>query len=357
VQAAVLTAPGRIDLVEHPEARAPGHGEALVAVRRVGICGTDYHAFSGTQNFISYPCVLGHELAVEVLEVGPGVAGVAAGDLCAVLPYVSCGTCAACRRGRTNACVRIEVLGVTRPGGLRERMVLPVSLLFAGAGLTLDQLVLVETLGIGWHAVDRGRPGARDVVLILGAGPIGLAVAEAARRSTERVLVADVSPTRVAFAATAGHDSLAVDGDLTAAVLDRYGGELPSLVVDASGNRASMEGAFGLVGPGGRLVLVGHTTGPLTFHNPGFHARELDVRASRNATPDDWAHVIAAVRDGSLNALGWVNHRITLATVADDLPRLAASPGDVVKAVVEVGPAEQESPAEQGEPAVQGDAA
>jgi 2-desacetyl-2-hydroxyethyl bacteriochlorophyllide A dehydrogenase len=341
MQAAVLTAPGRIDLVEHPEARPPGHGEALVAVRRVGICGTDYHAFGGTQNFISYPCVLGHELAVEVLEVGSGVSGVAPGDLCAVLPYVSCGTCAACRGGRTNCCVRIEVLGVTRAGGLRERMVLPASLLFVGEGLTLDQLVLVETLGIGWHAVDRARPGPEDHVLVLGAGPIGLAVAEAARRRAASVLIADVSPTRVAFASAAGHDSLMVDGDLAAVVRDRYDGELPALVVDASGNRASMEGAFGLVGPGGTLVLVGHTTGSLTFQNPGFHARELDVRASRNATPADWGEVIHAVQDGSLDVVGWVNHRTTLAAVADDLPRLAGGRGDVVKAVVDVGPPEQ----------------
>jgi threonine dehydrogenase-like Zn-dependent dehydrogenase len=337
MQAAVLSAPNRLDIVEHPEAPAPGHGEALVAVRRVGICGTDYHAFGGTQNFITYPCVLGHELAVEVLEVGPGVTGVAAGDLCAVLPYVSCGICTACRRGRTNCCVRIEVLGVTRAGGLRERMVLPAWLLFPGAGLTLDQLVLVETLGIGWHAVDRGSPGPQDHVLVLGAGPIGLAVAQAARARATQVVVADVSPARVAFATASGLESLAVDGALAATIQDRYDGDLPSLVVDASGNRASMEGAFGLVGPGGTLVLVGHTTGALTFQNPGFHARELDVRASRNATPADWARVISGVRDGSLDAVGWVNHRTTLAAVADDLPRLAGSPGDVVKAVVEVG--------------------
>ncbi len=337
MQAAVLSAPGMIDLVEHPEAPAPGYAQVLVAVRRVGICGTDYHAFGGTQNFISYPCVLGHELAVEVLEVGSGVTGVAEGDLRAVLPYVSCGTCAACRRGRTNCCARIEVLGVTRAGGLRERMVLPASLLFGGAGLTLDQLVLVETLGIGWHAVDRGRPRPQDDVLVLGAGPIGLAVAQVARRRAGRVLVADVSPSRVAFAAASGQETLAVDGDLAEAVLDRHDGELPSLVVDASGNRTSMEGAFGLVGPGGTLVLVGHTTGPLTFHNPGFHARELDLRASRNATPADWAQVIRAVQEGRLDALGWVNHRTTLEAVVDDLPRLAERPGDVVKAVVEVG--------------------
>jgi len=219
-------------------------------------------------------------------------------------------------------------------------MVLPASLLFVGAGLTLDQLVLIEILGIGWHAVDRGSPTPHDQVLVLGAGPVGLAAAQAARVRTARVLVADVSPARVAFALAAGEECLAVDGDLAAAVRDRYDGELPSLVIDASGNRASMEGAFGLVGPGGSLVFVGHTTGPLTFQNPGFHARELDVRASRNATPEDWALVIHGVQDGSLDALSWVNHRTTLAAVADDLPLLAGSRGDVVKAVVDVGQGE-----------------
>jgi threonine dehydrogenase-like Zn-dependent dehydrogenase len=233
--------------------------------------------------------------------------------------------------------VRIEVLGVTRPGGLRERMVLPVALLFSGAGLTLDQLVLIETLGIGWHAVDRGRPGPEDDVLVLGAGPIGLAVAEAARSRTARVLVADVSEARVAFAAARGHESLSVTADLLAEVRNRLDGELPSLVVDASGNRASMEGAFDLVGPAGALVLVGHTTGVLTFSNPGFHAREVEVRASRNATPADWQQVISGVQDGSLDALPWVNHRTTLEAIADDLAELASSPGDVVKAVVEIG--------------------
>src|SRR4029079_13603975 len=165
------------------------------------------------QNFVAYPCVLGHELAVQVLEVGRGVTGVAAGELCAVLPYLSCGTCPACRRGRGNCCERIEGLGVTTAGGLRERMVLPAAQLFPGRRLTVDQLVLVETLGIGWdapgrgraestadvlvlvetlgigwHAVARGRPESSDSVLVLGAGPVGLAVALAAQPRVERLL-------------------------------------------------------------------------------------------------------------------------------------------------------------------------
>jgi len=336
MQAAVLTGPGRIDLVEHPEAPDPGPGEVLVAVRRVGICGTDYHAFGGTQNFVAYPCVLGHELAVQVLEVGRGVTGVAPGELCAVLPYLSCGTCPACRRGRGNCCERIEVLGVTTAGGLRERMVLPAAQLFPGRGLTVDQLVLVETLGIGWHAVARGRPESSDSVLVLGAGPVGLAVALAAQPRVERLLVADIAAERVAFAAASGLDALVVDEHFPQVLRDRGRGDLPTVVFDASGSPDSMEAAFGLVGFGGTLVLVGHTKAALRFDNPGFHARELDLRASRNATRADWVQVIAAVEDGSIDATGWLNHRTTLPAVVDELPRLAERRNGVVKAVVDV---------------------
>ena len=339
MQAAVLESPGSIVLAEHPEPPDPGPGEVLVGVRRVGICGTDHHAYGGTQNFFAYPRVLGHELAVEVLAVGAGVTRVAPGHFCAALPYLSCGGCRACDRHRTNCCERIDVLGVTLDGGLRERMIVPAEHLFDGEGLTLDQLVLVETLGIGWHAVARARPEPDDRVLVLGAGPIGLAVAQAARTRVEHLLVADVSADRVAFAAASGLDTALVDDEFATSVLDLNGGALPSLVFDATGSRASMEAAFGLTGPCGTLVLVGHTTGSLTFRNPLFHARELDVRASRNATVEDWTAVIGAVRDGTIDALGWINHRTTLGGIVDDLPRLAADPGGVVKTVVEIGPA------------------
>lgn len=336
MRAAVLSGPGRLDLVEWCEEPRPGPREVLVAVRRVGICGTDYHAYTGTQNFIVYPCVLGHELAVEVLQVGADVVDVQAGDRCAVLPYLSCGRCGACRRGRTNCCERIEVLGVTRAGGLRERMVVPAAQLFPGPGLSLDQLVLVETLGIGWHAVARSQPDPRDTVLVLGAGPIGLAVAHAARPRVQQVLIADIAAGRVGFAAASGLEALTVGADLDAQVRDHTGGRLPSLVFDASGSPSSMEASFGFVGNGGRLVFVGHTRAALTFDNPGFHARELDLRASRNATAADWAEVVSAVLAGALDAQDWINHRMPLDSVADELPRLVADPGPVVKAVVEV---------------------
>lgn len=344
MQAAVLESPGNMLLVERADPADPGPDEALVAVRRVGICGTDHHAYTGMQNFFAYPRVLGHELAVEVLAVGDGVSHVRPGDPCAVLPYVSCGTCRACRWGRGNCCERINVLGVTQDGGLRERMVVPAAQLFTGPGLTLDQLTLVETLGVGWHAVARARPEPHDHVLVLGAGAIGLAVAQAARNRVERLLIADISAERVAFAAASGLDAFLVDGDVAAQVRDPNDGVLPSLVFDATGSHLSMEGAFGLTGSCGKLVLVGHTTGALRFENPAFHARELDVRASRNATVGDWSDVIDSARDGTLDAVGWINHRTTLAGIVEEMPELAASPGRVVKTVVELGTDTARSP-------------
>jgi threonine dehydrogenase-like Zn-dependent dehydrogenase len=326
-------------LADREEPGRPDSGEVLVAVRRVGICGTDHHAYRGEQNFFAYPRVLGHELAVEVLDVGRGVTGVEPGDVGAVLPYVSCGRCRACRRGRTNCCQHINVLGVTQDGGLRERMVIPAAQLFTDPALSLDQLVLIETLGVGWHAVARAHASADDDVLVLGAGPIGLAVALAARPIVEHLVVADVSAQRVAFAEASGLEAVLAASTLEAEVMERGRGERPSLVFDATGNRASMEAAFGLPGPCGRLVFVGHTTGSITFANPPFHARELDVVASRNATFDDWSKVIEACRARVVDAVGWINHRTTLLGIVDELPRLAADPGRVVKTVVEMGTA------------------
>jgi 2-desacetyl-2-hydroxyethyl bacteriochlorophyllide A dehydrogenase len=333
----VLVAPGRLDLVERPEPPAPKRGEALVAVCRVGICGTDHHAFAGRQNFIHYPCVLGHELAIEVLAVGPDVHHVSVGELCAVLPYVACGSCDSCRRGRTNACERLEVLGVTREGGLQEQMVVPADQLFPGDGLKPDQLALVETLGIGWHAVQRARPEAGERVLVLGAGPIGLAVAQAMRELTDQVVIADLVAARRDFAVSQGLTTVAVDADFAEALPELFGGQRPSLVFDATGHQASMERAVGHAATGGRVVFVGHTRGLISIHNPTFHARELEVMASRNATAEDWREVMERVRAGKLDALAWINHRASLESIAEDLPALVQEAGAVVKTVVDVG--------------------
>ncbi len=171
----VLEQPGRfISVQADPPARPAA--EALVRVHRVGVCGTDLHAFAGRQPFFSYPRILGHELGVEVIEVPPNDRGIKPGDHCAVEPYLSCGHCHACRIGKPNCCEHLQVLGVHTDGGMRAFLAVPVDRLYKSERLSLDQLALVETLGIGAHAVARSGLQAGEEVLVVGAGPIGLAV-------------------------------------------------------------------------------------------------------------------------------------------------------------------------------------
>jgi threonine dehydrogenase-like Zn-dependent dehydrogenase len=217
-------------------------------------------------------------------------------------------------------------------------MLVPGAHLFPDRELSWDQLMLIETLGVGWHAVVRADPVPDDRVLILGAGPIGLAVAQAARLRTEHVVVADISPSRVRFAAASGATSGVVDDGFVAWLRATFDGRLPTVVFDATGHRGSMESAPTLIEHGGVVVYVGHTTGDFAIHNPTFHGREIDLRASRNATFDDWSAVLDAVRAGHLDATSWINHRTTLEGIIDDLPRMAADPGPIVKCVVDLDP-------------------
>src|SRR5215472_13954616 len=155
VKAIVLDTPGQLRLTQVEEPQSPGPGEALVRIHQVGVCGTDFHAFHGDQPFFSYPRILGHELGVEVVQMGDSGGGLKTGDLCSVEPYINCGSCIACLRDKPNCCVGLQTLGVHIDGGMREEIVVPRRKLHVSRALTLDQLALVETLGIGCHAVER----------------------------------------------------------------------------------------------------------------------------------------------------------------------------------------------------------
>src|SRR6476659_7780981 len=175
MKAIQLEKPQQFRQIEISEPSAPGPGEALVRVHRVGICGSDYSGYLGKMPFYSYPRIPGHELGVEVIAVGQGVTNVKPGERCAIEPYINCQKCSACRRGNSNCCEAVQVLGVHTDGGLRPSFLVPARKLHPSTKLTLEQLALVETLAIGCHAVNRGQPRAGETVPVVGAGPIGLA--------------------------------------------------------------------------------------------------------------------------------------------------------------------------------------
>ncbi|HVU17819.1 MAG TPA: zinc-binding alcohol dehydrogenase family protein [Candidatus Didemnitutus sp.] len=342
MNAVQLFQPRQLKLLSLPEPPSPGPGEALVQVRRVGVCGTDLHAFRGQQPFFSYPRILGHELGVEVLSVGEGGAGVSPGDLCAVEPYLNCGRCIACRHDKPNCCVQLQVLGVHTDGGLRERFVVPLAKLHSSRTLTLDQLALVETLGIGAHAVERAVLTKGETVAVLGAGPIGLAVIQFAREAGARVLVVDVNARRLAFC----HERLGLprediidssaSPDVARALSERTGGDLPTAVFDATGNAASMAGAFQLPAHGGRLIFVGLFSGDVSFHDPNFHRRELTLLASRNSRPEDFRRIIAKIESGRIDTTPWITHRAVLAEVPEKFPGWTEPAAGVLKAMISV---------------------
>jgi 2-desacetyl-2-hydroxyethyl bacteriochlorophyllide A dehydrogenase len=335
-----LEEPGRLLLLSTEEPSASIQpDEALVRVHRIGVCGTDVHAFNGRQPFFSYPRILGHELGVEVVAVGSSSKSVKPGDRCSVEPYLNCTSCIACRRGKPNCCVNLQVLGVHTDGGMRETLVVPSRKLHPSESLTVDQLALVETLAIGCHAVDRSRLAAGEFALVIGAGPIGLGVVQFAIEAGAQVIVLDINQKRLEFCREqlgAPHVINANSEDPIKALGQITGGDLPTAVFDATGNPKSMMGAFAYPAHGGRLILVGLFPGDIAFSDPNFHRRELDVLASRNARPEDFTRIIDLVEGDRIDTSPWITHRASLVEVVAEFPRWTKPETGVIKAMIEI---------------------
>ncbi len=334
MQQLVLQAIGDLRICDVPHPAPPHRGEAQVRVRRVGICGTDLHAFTGNQPFFSYPRILGHELAVEVVAVGDDVTNVAVGDTVAVRPYLECGRCRACQRGLTNCCSSLTVLGVHIDGGMREYFNVPADHLHHAHGASVEGLALVEMLSIGFHAVRRAAARPDDHIVIVGLGPIGLGAALAARERGLRVSALDPSPIRRAFAHTQQLVAAsAAPGDTPSAVVHELcGGQAPDIVIDATGHKGAMEASFLLPGHGGTLVLLGLIQGTLTFSDPDLHRREITVKASRNATAQDFDAVIAALPHIDVSA--WATHHTDPAGLAQCMTSWRDPASGVIKGML-----------------------
>ena len=334
-----LESPRQFARIDLPEPAAPGPGEALVRVHRVGICGTDVSAYLGKMPFVTYPRILGHELGVEVVAVGEGVTNVRPGDRCSVEPYINDPASYASRRGRPNCCERLQVLGVHIDGGMRPQLNVPARKLHVSTKLSLEQLALVETLAIGCHAVARSGLSSADSCLIIGAGPIGLATLEFVRLAGVKPIVLDISPDRLDFCRRVMHveHTLQPSDKLEAELRELTSDHLPDVVIDATGNSQSMSAAFSLIAPGGRLVFVGITTDEVQFRHPTFHRPEGTLFCSRNALPGDFTRIIGLIESGQLDTRPWITHRSLLGELPEAFPTYLRPESGVVKAMVEVG--------------------
>jgi len=333
MKAVICHEPHSLGIVERPTPQA-GDKDVLIRIRSVGLCGTDYHIFAGRHPFLQYPRIMGHELAGEIVQAPSGSA-LHLGQIVAVNPYLACGTCIACRKGKPNACVNIRVLGVHTDGGMCELLAVPERAVIDATGLTLDQAAMIEFLSIGHHAVMRAalRAGAR--VLIVGAGPIGIAAGLFARLGGAAVTLVDTRPTRLAYARDALDftDVIEASAELAAALQDRTGGEMFDVVFDATGALTAMAQSLNYVAHGGTLVFVGVAPGDLVLSDPEFHKRETSLLASRNALNEDFEQVIAAIRSGDIPTAALQTHSVPGLDLPERLPGLMAEADHVLKAI------------------------
>ncbi len=340
MKAIELSEPKRFTRIDIDEPEKPAAGLALVQTHNIGICGTDYSGYLGKMPFFSYPRIPGHELGVEVLEVGEGVTNIKPGDRCSIEPYMNCGTCYACRKGASNCCESLKVIGVMEDGGMRERFLVRAEKLHPSEKLSYEQLALVETLAIGCHATDRGAPKEGEHVLIIGAGPIGLATLEFTRLTGATVTVMDMVESRLQFCkdtyGVAHTVQFKGDGSEQDRIKGITGGDRYSVVTDATGNNKSMSNAMSYVAQTGSLVYVGITTQEVSFLHPALHKPEMTIKASRNALPADFTRIISLIEDGTINTDPWITHRTTFDDMIGEFEGFTRPETGVIKAIVAV---------------------
>ncbi|HEV7344371.1 MAG TPA: zinc-binding alcohol dehydrogenase family protein [Devosia sp.] len=333
MRAISCAAPGELVMVDiaRPELRP---GLVRVGIRHIGICGTDYHIFEGKHPFLQYPRIMGHELSGVVLD-GNGAATLDDGDAVVINPYLPCYDCPACREGKTNCCETLTVIGVHGDGGMAEEIVLPETNLYRAEGLSLRDAAMVEFLAIGAHAVRRTelRAGAR--VLVAGGGPIGLGVAFFARLARGNVTILDAAADKLAVARDLGFATAALDERQATPFRDAMGSGFDA-VFDATGSIAAMNEAVGYCRNGGALTLVGVVKGALNWEDPEIHRRELTIRASRNATREDFDHVMTAIRDDSVPTDRLATHATTFDDVPANLAKWARERSGLIKAIITI---------------------
>lgn len=316
-----------------------GPDDVLIRVKRVGVCGTDLHIFTGNQPYLSYPRVMGHELS-GIVESAPTGASVKAGDQVYVMPYLSCGHCVACRAGKTNCCVNIRVLGVHVDGGMVEYLAVPQAFVFKAEGVSLDQAAMIEFLAIGAHAVARADVQPNQRVLVVGAGPIGMAAVIFAKLRGAQVVVLDGRADRLHVCTGALNADAVVLLDTTEAATDATQlaefthNEFFDVVFDATGNINAMERGLAFVAHGGKYVLVSIVSSRISFSDPEFHKRETTLLASRNATPADFETVLDAMRAGKIPTEVLNTHTLALGDLPAEFPRLLDQSAGVIKALV-----------------------
>ncbi|MDN3594815.1 zinc-binding alcohol dehydrogenase family protein [Zunongwangia endophytica] len=309
-------------------------GEALLKVHRVGICGTDLHAYAGNQAFFKYPRILGHELAAEIIEIEQNEQNLKKGDHVIIMPYISCGKCIACKKGQTNCCENIQVLGVHTDGGMQEIISVRNDLLIPANGLDYNEMAIVEPLAIGAHAIRRAALQPNEKIVVIGCGPIGIGLMKLAQIGGAEVIALDVNNERLEYAKKNIGVKYAFNvlEDPISKISEVTNGDMASVVFDATGNKLALETGTNYMAHGGRFVLVGLSKGTLTYEHPKIHAKETTLMCSRNATLEDFKFVIDHLKEFPTKS--FVTHQVNYDEMIQNFDSWLIPETGVIKAII-----------------------
>lgn len=337
MKAIILEEPRKFKNIKVAQLPAPKAGEVTLKIRQLGVCGTDLHAYNGKQPFFNYPRILGHEIAAEVVALGEGVLQLQVGDLCSVNPGINRIEDQAVRRGKTNCGTSLSLIGVHEDGAMQEFINHPADLVFPANGLTLDQISMIEPLAIGSHAVERADIQPEDIVLIIGAGPIGIGTVAMALLKAAKVMVLDMNQNRLDFISQkfTSVETILLKDSVETTLKKKLNGDLPTVILDATGNKTSMENCINLIAPSGTIVYIGLFIGNVTFHDPLFHRKEVTLKSSRNAVATDFQKLIRLLKAGLVNIDSLITHRIPFDSLVENWDKLYLPEEKVIKAVIE----------------------
>lgn len=311
--------------------------DVLVEVKRAGICGSDMHIYHGTNPLATYPRILGHEIAGEVLEVGTDVTHLQPGDHIVVEPIRFCGTCYACRKGRPNVCKELSVFGVHEDGGMREFFVLPAKQLHkVDNNLPWEEVVLAEPYTIGAQAVWRGNVQPGDFVFIHGSGPIGICILKLAKLAGATVMISDIKKERLAFAEENGADYIVHAGDenVLEKLLDVTNGEGANVVIDAVCLPFTVEQSVQMASVAGTIVILGFDERHSQIPQLPITKKELTIVGSRLQT-NQFAKVVQLLNEGKLRSNGLITHRFSVDQAQEAFTFVENNPDKVRKALIE----------------------
>ncbi|MDR1440092.1 MAG: alcohol dehydrogenase catalytic domain-containing protein [Clostridiales bacterium] len=329
-----LQAPGQIGIREAPEP-APAPGEALLRVRAAGVCGSDIGAFRGSNPLVTYPRVLGHELACEVVSIPDNPRGIRPGDAVAVDPDLYCGHCYPCSVGRTNCCAELRVLGVHCDGGMAEYFAHPADMLLKlPAGLDWERAALAEPLAIALHGLRRAALRAGEHIAISGAGPIGLLAALAALRIGASPILIDPLEQRLEAARRLGvRHALCPGPELAGEVAAITGGRMAEAVMEASGAASAVAATLALASHAGRVVLTGWPKEAITLDTAAVTRKELDVRGARTSGAAELEEALSLIAGGGVDAPALLSRVIPAAELPGAIREMSDRPELFMKVV------------------------